>query len=187
MGYAIADAFAEEGAEVTIISGPVTIKPRHPDVIVQRADTAEAMFTACSEKVGEADIVVFCAAVADFTPAEQAGEKVKRGSGDWKLVLKPTRDIAGEMGKRKQAGQVFIGFALETTDELNNAIGKLQRKNLDFIVLNSLRDEGAGFGTDTNRVKMVDKSGTIDTFELKTKQEVALDILEKTLKISGHA
>lgn len=187
MGYAIADAFAAEGAEVTVVSGPVTIKPVHPDVIVNRADTAESMFSACSALIDTVDIAVFCAAVADFTPAEKATSKVKRGKSDWTLVLKPTKDIAAEMGRLKRPGQVFVGFALETDDELKNATGKLERKNLDFIVLNSLRDEGAGFGTDTNRVKIVDRSGRIDTFDLKSKQEVALDILEKTYNFTSHA
>ncbi len=187
MGYAIADAFAAEGAEVLLISGPVTIKPVHPNVIVYRADTAETMFRACSDNIGKTDIAVFCAAVADFTPSETYNNKVKRGGEDWHLMLRPTKDIAGEMGRRKKAGQIFIGFALETDNELQNAVKKLEKKNLDFIVLNSLQDEGAGFGTDTNKVKIVDKSGTIDTFDLKNKLEVAYDILEKTLKITGHA
>jgi len=187
MGYAIADAFAAEGAEVHLVSGPVAIKTGHPDVIVYRADTAEAMYAACSGLIENMDIAVFCAAVADFTPVVKEQSKVKRGDSDWNIVLKPTRDIAGEMGKRKKNAQTFIGFALETDDELASAVKKLERKNLDFIVLNSLRDEGAGFGTDTNRVKIVDKSGTIDTFDLKSKQEVAKDILVKILKITGHA
>jgi phosphopantothenoylcysteine decarboxylase/phosphopantothenate--cysteine ligase len=121
--------------------------------------------------------------VADFTPEKVSGTKIKRGSGEMVLRLKPTEDIAALLGRRKKKNQFLVGFALETNDEVGNAIAKLKRKNLDMIVLNSLRDKGAGFGHETNRITIIDNNNNIDKFELKTKGEVASDILHKIISL----
>jgi phosphopantothenoylcysteine decarboxylase/phosphopantothenate--cysteine ligase len=187
MGYAIADAFAQSGADVTLISGPTQLEPIQKSVNVIRVTSASQMFDACENVADEIDIAVFSAAVADFTPEIVADKKIKREKDDLVIRLKPTLDIAGELGKKKRSNQLFVGFALETNDGLKNAKGKLERKNLDLIVLNSLEDKGAGFGTDTNKITMIDKSGNIDKFELKHKQDVARDIVEKTRKLLDDA
>lgn len=187
MGFAIADAFAEEGADVTVVAGPTALETGNRSVTVVRVTSAAEMYSACRERAGAADIVVFSAAVADFTPDIFAPQKIKRGEDDLAIRLKPTVDIAGELGKTKRGDQFFIGFALETNDGLKNAAGKLERKNLDLIVLNSLEDAGAGFGTETNKITLIDKSGNIDTFGLKLKTEVARDIVEKTIKMLSDA
>jgi phosphopantothenoylcysteine decarboxylase/phosphopantothenate--cysteine ligase len=129
------------------------------------------------------DIAILAAAVADFTPEHRHETKVKRGDDDMVIRLKPTDDIAACLGKMKRKGQLLAGFALETDNELENAKGKLRRKNLDLIILNSLKDQGAGFGHHTNRVTIIDSNDNIDKFELKTKDEVALDILKKIISL----
>lgn len=187
MGYAIADAFAKAGAEVVLISGPSQLDPTQKSVKMIRVTSASQMFDACEKIVNNMDIAVFAAAVADFTPEKVADKKIKREKDDLLIRLKPTLDIAGELGKKKRNNQLFIGFALETNDGLENAKGKLERKNMDLIVLNSLEDKGAGFGTETNKITMIDKSGNIDKFELKHKQDVARDIVEKTKKLLEDA
>ena len=187
MGYAIADAFALAGAEVTLVSGPTSFKPTHPGVNLVNVTSAAEMFDACSRVIGQMDIAIFAAAVADFTPDEKTETKIKREKDDLVIRLKPTKDIAGELGKKKKAGQFFVGFALETDHGIEHAQVKLERKNLDFIVLNSLEDEGAGFGTETNKVTMIDKSGGINKFELKHKSEVAKDIVRMTEKLIKDA
>lgn len=187
MGYAIAEAFARQGAWVTLVSGPVSISAQHRLITVVPVTTAAEMYDACREHIGQTDIAVFNAAVSDFTPETPLTNKMKRGSADWTIRLQPTRDIAAEMGKQKRTGQLYAGFALETGNGLENARKKLERKNLDLVVLNSLEDEGAGFGTETNKVTFVDKSGLIDTFEVKPKMEVAGDIVRKIAKMMKHA
>ena len=132
-------------------------------------------------------MAVFNAAVSDYTPVEASGKKVKRGEGEWILRLEPTSDIAAEMGRRKTEGQVLVGFALETDKEEEHALSKLKKKNLDLIVLNSMRDEGAGFGTDTNRVTMIDSSGNLEKFELKPKNQLAYDLVQRVIKMIDHA
>ena len=132
------------------------------------------------------DIVVSCAAVADFTPKSRAGEKIKRGKEDMLLELAPTADIAAELGKRKHPGQLFVGFALETQDETCNALLKLKKKNLDLIVLNSLCDQGAGFGGDTNKVTMIDRQERFYHYDLKSKQDVAKDIVDRVVQMTEH-
>ncbi|HWR75078.1 MAG TPA: phosphopantothenoylcysteine decarboxylase, partial [Bacteroidales bacterium] len=140
--------------------------------------------TEASEKAfRECDIAILAAAVADFTPETIADTKIKRGSGEMVLRLKPTEDIAALLGSRKKPHQLLVGFALETDNEVNNALGKLKKKNLDLIVLNSLSDEGAGFGHETNRITLIDRNNNIDKFELKTKGEVASDILHKIISL----
>lgn len=187
MGYAIADAFAEMGAEVTLISGPVNIQTVTPGIELIKVTSAAEMFSASKEYIHRADIAVFAAAVADFTVENAEKQKIKHGMDDIILKLSPTADIAGTLGKKKRKDQLFIGFALETSDGVKNALDKMNRKNFDLIVLNSLEDKGAGFGTDTNKVTMIDKSGNIDTFDLKQKDEVARDIVMKTIKLIEDA
>ncbi len=177
MGYAIADICAKKGAEVTVVSGPVSVPKRNSHVTYISVTSAQAMYNATVEEFADADIAILCAAVADFTVAETADEKVKRGKEDWELTLVPTQDIAAELGRRKTSKQVLVGFALETQNEETNAQHKLEKKNLDYIVLNSLRTEGAGFGHDTNQVTIFSRKGTSQHFPLKSKEEVARDII----------
>jgi len=183
MGIALADAAAALGAEVTLVLGPVSLRPSHPNVNTVSVTTAAEMQKASVSAFRECDIAILAAAVADFTPETASGTKLKRESGDMVLRLKPTEDIAALLGSMKKPGQFLAGFALETNDEVKNATDKLKRKNLDMIVLNSLRDEGAGFGHETNRITIIDRNNNIDKFELKTKSEVASDILHKIISL----
>ena len=182
MGYAIAEAFAMAGAEVTLVSGPTALaKPFGVNMIKVRS--AKDMYQATAQYFSENDIVILAAAVADYTPAVVADKKIKKKEHVFNLELTKTVDIAATLGKLKQKGQFIVGFALETDNELANAQGKLERKNFDMIVLNSLQDKGAGFQHDTNKIKILDKSGTIYDFDLKSKDEVALDILQMVEKL----
>jgi phosphopantothenoylcysteine decarboxylase/phosphopantothenate--cysteine ligase len=187
MGYAIAEAFAEQGAWVHLVSGPVSLKMNHPQVELTRVATASEMYDACKALAGAMDIAVFNAAVADFTPVARSSQKVKRGKEEWTLRLKPTRDIAGELGREKREGQMFVGFALETGHGMENARAKLETKNLDLVVLNSLEEQGTGFEGDTNRVTMIDRAGKVEEYELKPKQQVAADLVERVIKMMEHA
>lgn len=180
MGFALAEACARQGAEVTLIAGPVSLPTPHP--LIQRIDveSAEEMYEAAMAVFPTADAAILCAAVADYRPANQATEKIKRETeGEMTLHLVPNKDIAASLGRIKKEGQVLVGFALETQDEAVHAAGKLKRKNLDLIVLNSLRDAGAGFRCDTNKISILDKEGGITAYPLKGKQEVAFDIVNK--------
>jgi phosphopantothenoylcysteine decarboxylase/phosphopantothenate--cysteine ligase len=179
MGYAIASELAEAGAKVTIVSGPVNIKVTNPNIKVIDVESAMEMHEKCIQLFPETDGAVMCAAVADFTPEKSSDSKLKRGAEDMVLQLKPTRDIAGDLGRQKTSGQILVGFALETNDEINNAYFKLQRKNLDFIVLNSMNDASAGFGYDTNKITMIGKDNNQKFFELKSKADVAKDIVSQ--------
>ncbi len=187
MGFAIAEAFAAEGAEVHLVTGPVALETHAEGVEVVRVTSAREMFERCSELMDGMDVAVFNAAVSDYTPASVSGKKVKRGTGEWTIQLKPTRDIAAEMGRRKSEGQVLVGFALETDNGEEHARLKLEKKNLDLVVLNSMRDSGAGFGTETNRVSMIDRLGNIEKYELKPKTQVAVDLVQRVLKILEDA
>jgi phosphopantothenoylcysteine decarboxylase/phosphopantothenate--cysteine ligase len=187
MGFAIAEAFAAEGARVHLVAGPVSLETNAKGVKVIRVTSAAQMFERCSEVMDQMDIAVFNAAVSDFTPVSALGKKVKRGGGLWSIQLKPTRDIAAEMGKRKSAGQVLVGFALETDNEEEHARLKLEKKNLDLVVLNSMQDSGAGFGTDTNRVTMIDRMGNMEKYELKPKAQVAGDLVQRVIKMLKDA
>jgi len=187
MGFAIAEAFAAEGAKVHLVTGPVSLEVRSSGIEVSRVTSAADMFARCEEVIDQVDIAVFNAAVSDFTPIRASEVKVKRGSGEWILQLKPTRDIAAEMGRRKRAGQIMVGFALETEHELEHARQKLEKKNMDLVVLNSMRDSGAGFETDTNRVTMVDRLGNVDRYELKPKAQVASDLVQWVIKMVEDA
>jgi len=179
MGYAIAEGCAQLGAEVILVSGPVNIKAVHPAIKVIPVETAGEMFQAAKANFSSVDVAVLSAAVADFSPEETFSSKVKRGNNDLTLKLKPTSDIAAALGLMKNRHQLLVGFALETDNEMENARRKLAKKNLDFIVLNSLKDEGAGFQTDTNKITIIDKNNIINKFELKSKTDVAVDIVEK--------
>ncbi|QFQ12138.1 bifunctional phosphopantothenoylcysteine decarboxylase/phosphopantothenate--cysteine ligase CoaBC [Pseudoprevotella muciniphila] len=176
MGFALAEECAARGADVILVAGPVTLPTPNG---VRRVDvqTAAEMYDAACEAFSTADAAILCAAVADFTVAQQAGEKIKRGNDGLQLTLVPTRDIAAELGRRKRAGQVVVGFALETQNEAANARDKMQRKNFDFIVLNSLRDKGAGFAVDTNKITILTPDAE-RAYPLKPKREVAKDIVQ---------
>lgn len=177
MGFALAEEFARRGAEVVLIAGPVTLTTGHPSIRRVDVESAAEMYAEVIPAAADCDIIVSCAAVADFTPEEKAVSKIKREGENLCLKLQPTQDIAAELGKRKKEGQLLVGFALETDDEQCNAFQKLKKKNLDLIVLNSLKDEGAGFGGDTNKVTMIDRREHIQEYALKSKREVACDIV----------
>jgi phosphopantothenoylcysteine decarboxylase/phosphopantothenate--cysteine ligase len=176
MGYAIAEALASRGAKVELVSGPTHLSIAHPNITVTKVTSAEEMYNACSSVFPKMDITVLSAAVADFRPTVKADQKIKKGEGGLTLELMKTYDIAAELGKIKKAGQIMVGFALETQNEKANAEKKLGAKNFDFIVLNSLQDTGAGFGYDTNKVTIIGKDLTRE-FNLKSKKEVAADIV----------
>ena len=178
MGYAIAEECASRGAEVTIVSGPVSIGTRHPGINVIRVESAAQMAEAAKSAFEHADIGILSAAVADFTPDKTVEHKIKREHDGLHLILKPTTDIAASLGAMKKEGQILAGFALETDNEVANAQSKMHRKNFDFIVLNSLNDKGAGFGYDTNKVCIISRDGTKRDYPLKSKQEVAKDIMD---------
>ena len=179
MGLAIAEELAGRGAEVVLVCGPVNLKTSHPAIRRVDVESAAQMYEVTSKEFVNSDVAVLSAAVADFTPKEKADHKIKRGKDDLLLELLPTKDIAAELGRIKTASQLLVGFALETNDEEVNALSKMQRKNLDMIVLNSLNDKGAGFSVDTNKVTILDKAGNKTVYELKTKVEVAKDIVDQ--------
>ena len=181
MGYAIAGKLAEAGAKVTLVSGPVSVKMNNSEVNVISVVSAAEMKAICLKVFPATDGAIMCAAVADFTPEDYSESKLKRGDDQLVIRLKPTSDIAGELGKLKTDKQMLVGFALETNDELANAYSKLKRKNLDFIVLNSLNDPGAGFGVDTNKITMIGQDNNQTFFELKSKDKVASDIVERLI------
>ncbi len=183
MGMAVAKAFAGKGAEVELILGPVGLETHLPDIHITRVHTAAEMNAACRSIFPHVDIGVMAAAVADFTPISPAKEKIKKDRSLEQIHLKPTDDILSGLGKMKKTGQYLIGFALETEDELSNARQKLQKKNLDMIVLNSLKDEGAGFGTDTNKITLLIPHQPPQAFPLKSKEAVAEDIISAIQKL----
>lgn len=178
MGYALAEECAARGAEVTLVSGPVNLSVNHPNINRIDVESAEQMYNACMSHYPTSDAGILCAAVADFTPECVADKKIKREKDDLTLNLKPTHDIAAALGKIKTDSQRLVGFALETNDETAHAQDKLKRKNFDFIVLNSLNDKGAGFRCDTNKITIIDSSKA-EEYPLKTKKEVAADIIDK--------
>lgn len=178
MGIAIADALSDLGAKVDLILGPT---PNSPDsnCNVIRVESAEEMCQETIKSFADSDIAVLAAAVGDFTPVKQASAKIKKHDGPMRIDLKATKDIALTLSQQKTNTQFVVGFALETDNEVENAMLKLQRKKFDFIVLNSLNDTGAGFGTDTNKVKFIFPDNSIKDFELKSKKEVAADIVQE--------
>ncbi len=179
MGYALAEEAARRGAQVTLVSGPVAIKAKHPAIKVIDVESAKQMYDKCVNIFPDVDIAIMCAAVADYAPEKQSDVKIKREKDDIpviKLVKNP--DIAASLGKMKTEEQILVGFALETNNEETNAQDKMQRKNLDAIVLNSLNDSGAGFGTDTNKVTIFFADGNKKMYDMKSKAEVAKDIID---------
>lgn len=179
MGVALADAAADMGFEVTLVLGPVDIMPENKDVKVIKVVTAKEMATTCIGLFSCCDVAILAAAVADFTLQVTENHKIKKEGGFHKIDLVPTIDIADTLGKQKRDDQLLVGFALETDNEIDNAIAKLEHKNMDAVVLNSLNDKGACFGGDTNRIIIIDKLKNIDKFGLESKHDAALNILNK--------
>ena len=185
MGFALADECTGRGAKVILVAGPVLQQTHHPVFMRRDVESAEQMFDAAVSLFGNADAAILTAAVADYTPQQVADKKMKREkTGELTLSLKPTQDIAAHLGKLKAQypQKVLVGFALETNDEQHNAEDKLNRKNLDFIVLNSLNDKGAGFRCNTNKVSIIDREGKTD-YPLKSKAEVAADIVDRLAEV----
>ncbi len=182
MGVAIANEFQKRGAEVTLVLGPSSISTM-PNMNVVRVQSAEEMFEACSNIFGTMDIAIMSAAVADYTPAIVAEEKIKKSTDRFSIELKKTKDILKHLGEIKKEKQLLIGFALETQDEKKYALKKLSEKNADLIVLNSLNDNGAGFGFDTNKITIFDKSGREYQFDTKSKTAVAIDIVNTIIQL----
>ncbi len=186
MGFALAEQAAEMGAKVTLVSGPVKLIPKHPAINLIKVSSAAQMAEACLSHFPNAQITIMAAAVADFTVKNYSNSKIKKGAianDQFFIEMIPTQDILASMGKTKKADQVLIGFALETDNEKANAQKKLHTKNLDAVVLNSLKDDGAGFGTATNKVTLLFKNGKEQALPLKTKKEVAIDILDEAVKL----
>lgn len=181
MGYAIAESLANLGAHVTLVSGPTAMHTSHPQVSVKKVMSAEEMYEACVAVFPQTDIAVLAAAVADYRPTVKADQKIKKKDENLTIELTKTRDIAASLGKIKQNNQMVVGFALETEHEQDNALKKLESKNFDMIVLNSLNDAGAGFGHDTNKITLIDRSGAVKKFDLKSKKAVARDIVSAIL------
>ena len=179
MGYALEEECASRGADVILVSGPVSLKPVHPNIKKISVESAGEMFDAAVENSSDADVEILCAAVADYTPAQRADKKIKREkTGEMSIDLIPTKDIAAHLGKIKKEGQLMVGFALETDNEEVNAVDKCARKNLDFIVLNSLNNKNTCFQSDTNMITIFDKDGSRHPYEFKPKREVAKDIVD---------
>lgn len=181
MGYAIAEKIAQLGAKVNLVSGPSHLKIHHPNVRLVKITSAQEMYDHSMEIFPDTEITVLAAAVADYKPKHRSDQKLKKEKASIDIELVKTQDIALSLGKIKKSGQFTVGFALETENEFKNALDKLKNKNFDLIVLNSLNDEGAGFGVDTNKITIIDKHNKSQQFELKNKQEVADDIVNTIL------
>ena len=181
MGFALAEECARRGAEVTLVAGPVSMKINHPNITRIDVESAEEMYNASMKAFPDMDTAILCAAVADFRPSTQYTEKVKRGEDILKIDLVPNKDIAASLGKIKKSSQRLIGFALETNDEQTNALKKIVKKNLDYIVLNSLNDPGAGFKYDTNKISILNRNGEKKDYPLKSKRDAASDIIDETV------
>jgi phosphopantothenoylcysteine decarboxylase/phosphopantothenate--cysteine ligase len=184
MGIALAEELAGRGAQVDLVLGPSSLSTHQLGITTYRVISAAEMYKACMECFGQADIAIMSAAVADYTPVEVAAEKIKKSDSDsLMLELTRTKDILKALGDIKKKGQVLVGFALETRDEKAYALSKLQTKNADLIVLNSAKDEGAGFGVDTNKITIFGKDGQEWSYEQKPKQQVAKDIVDQVVKL----
>lgn len=182
MGYAIANELANRGAAVTLISGPVSLKPESTNIELVPVTTAQQMYDMVLKYFPQCQAAILAAAVADYRPKHAASQKIKRTDDSLTLELEPNPDIAAELGKRKQ-NQILVGFALETDNHIDNARKKLQAKNFDFIVLNPANEPHAGFMSDTNRITIIDKHEMVETFATKSKQEVAKDIVDRLEKL----
>ena len=183
MGFAIAEQLASIGAKVILICGPVHLKTNHPSIQRINVTSADEMYAACLQYFDSCDGAIMTAAVADYAPVKIEEEKIKRSHGNLILELRPNKDIAAELGKLKKPHQLLVGFALESQNEMGNAFSKLKSKNLDMIVLNSLKEEGAGFGFDTNKITILTRDGQVFNFHLKSKQEVAIDIVNQMIEM----
>lgn len=181
MGIAIAEALANEGCQVELVLGPVALAPQNLAIHVTPVRSAQDMYEACMSYFADADITVMAAAVADYTPVDVSDAKIKKQASEFELKLKKTTDILKSLGAIKKNHQILVGFALENRDEKQYALKKLQEKNADAIVMNSLRDEGAGFAGDTNKITIFEKDGTETSYELKSKTAAAKDIVEKII------
>lgn len=183
MGYAVAEELANRGAEVTLVSGPVSLRSKNKKIKLVPVTSAEEMHTTCMATSATYDIAVMAAAVADYTPTVVSDQKIKKTGEELTITLKKTKDILGGLGKAKINGQILVGFALETNNEIEYAQKKLKEKNADLIILNSLSNEGAGFGHDTNQATLLYKSGQQKQIELKSKQALAKDIVDAIIEI----
>jgi phosphopantothenoylcysteine decarboxylase/phosphopantothenate--cysteine ligase len=183
MGCAIAEQMAERGAKVFFVCGPSQVYPTHTNIQLLKVQSAQEMFEMAAQHFDQADVILLAAAVADYTPIEVATLKIKKKSATFSIDMKKTVDIAATLGQQKQKHQIMVGFALETNNPIEHALRKLQSKNLDFIVLNSLADPGAGFGHDTNKVTFIDAAGTQTAFDLQSKKQVAQDICAKVCSL----
>lgn len=182
MGYAIAEECASRGAEVVLVSGPTSLNVHNCNIKLVKVNSAREMYEACNQEFPQCNAAVLSAAVADFTPQNVSDTKIKRKDNNLEICLKPTEDIAASLGKIKE-NRVLVGFALEKENELENAIGKLERKNFDFIVLNSMNDKGAGFNHDTNKITIINRSKEVKNYDLKSKVMVAKDIVDEIEKL----
>ncbi|NTW31495.1 MAG: bifunctional phosphopantothenoylcysteine decarboxylase/phosphopantothenate--cysteine ligase CoaBC [Bacteroidetes bacterium] len=185
MGFAIAEELAQQGAKVTLITGPNNLSIHNINIKKIDVVSAENMYKECIKEFEKADITIMAAAVADYTPEIIADQKIKKTGAELIIKLKPSKDILSELGKKKRKNQLLVGFALETNNEIENARKKLKNKNLDFIVLNSLQDKGAGFKHSTNKITIIDCNKNITEFILKDKVEVAKDIVGKIIEMLG--
>jgi phosphopantothenoylcysteine decarboxylase/phosphopantothenate--cysteine ligase len=183
MGLALAEELYAKGADVTLIMGPSSLKLPPNGIKVVRVNTAEEMFDACTQQFERSDIGIMAAAVADYTPVNVSANKIKKTKGNLVIELKKTKDILQSLGESKSSKQVLVGFALETNNERDYAVGKLRTKNADMVVMNSLNDEGAGFGTDTNKITIFDKSGKEFSYDLMSKKEVAKNIVDTIIQL----
>jgi len=179
MGYAIAESFLRHGADVILISGPVCINMNHQNLKIVKVNSASEMYLACCHFFEEVDVAVFAAAVADYRPEHVSVQKIKKDDSSFTIKMVKNIDIAYEFGRIKSNEQISVGFALETNDELKHAIGKLNKKNFDMVVLNSMNDANAGFGYDTNKINIIKKDFSISEFSLKPKAHVAEDIVSE--------
>ncbi len=183
MGISIAEELAERGAEVVLVLGPSKLTTDHPSVLTIRVESAQQMYEASMSHFPHCHAAILAAAVADYRPKQVSDVKIKKKEGDMSIELEKTPDIAAALGQQKREGQILVGFALETNNELENAVSKLKRKNLDFIVLNSLRDTGAGFSYDTNKVSIIFDENHVKEFDLKNKDDVARDIVNELVRL----
>jgi phosphopantothenoylcysteine decarboxylase/phosphopantothenate--cysteine ligase len=183
MGIALSKEFAKRGAIVDLVLGPSTLNLEYPGIEVHKVQTAEQMYQECIQKFPSSHVAVMSAAVADYTPMHYADQKIKKNSGSLQVELVKTKDILKSLGEIKKPDQLLVGFALETVNEKEYALSKLQKKNADMIVLNSLNDEGAGFGHDTNKITIFEKNGVEIPYDRKSKQQVAKDIVDRIVKL----